>query len=102
MDWRPLKITRNDEYGIEGGRTVALDYVRSKKPWRIYGGGVRGAYGETFGLVARQGGRRGILLDLCMSLPILLILAGRHPPSKVIDIVAAKAINQKDLWCELC
>ena len=67
------------------------------------GGGVRGgAHVETFGLVARQGDRRGVLLDLCMSLPILLILAGRHPPSQVKDTVAANAINKKDLWCELC
>lgn len=43
-----------------------------------------------------------ILLDLCMSLLTLLILAGRRPTSQVIYIVAANAINQKDLWCELC
>lgn len=57
---------------------MALDCALSKKQWWIYGGGARGgAYGETFGLVARQGSRRRILLDLCMNLPILLIIAGR-------------------------
>lgn len=59
----------NDEYAIERRETVVLDDWRSKEPWRIYGGS---AHSETFGLVAGQG-RRGILLDLCMSLPILFI-----------------------------
>lgn len=76
-----------------------LDCGRGKKPWRIFGGG---AHGEIFGLVAGQGGRRGIVLDLFMILPILLILIGRHHTYRVRNIIATNAVNQKTLWRELC